>query len=238
MSMDQLLPVVVGALIALAGSLVVQLVFVPQVETRRRHDERWEQAVLDLGHALAFDESASALRKALKSIYEAVQGPGGTALSREQMAAGLTPEQVDGLLEATQTFSESVLRFRWLADRVMFRPSAKPKLQQTRLYILKHFELCFRILGIAQHALAVRIDASVQIALPDYAEGAVSFQDVLAPGRSYSVNDVNEMYASLTDNRMRLVTALEDMSYAEPPRRIGPIRTFVHRVSRALRKSR
>ncbi|WP_170225266.1 hypothetical protein [Nocardioides albertanoniae] len=228
----------VGALIALAGSLMVQLLLVPHVETRRRHDERWEQAVLDLGHALVFDESPSGLRHAVKAIYEAVHPPGGATLSREQIAARLTTEQISDLKEAIQAFVESLTRSRWLADRVIFRPSAERRMQQARLYLFKHFEHSYLLLGIAQHALAERIDARLQISLPDYAEGTGSLQDILAPGRSYSVNEVNEAYASLVENRARLVTALEDMINTEPPRRVGPIRKISHRASRSLRTRR
>ncbi|MBC7274903.1 hypothetical protein [Nocardioides sp.] len=235
MSIDQLLPVVVGAIIALAGSLVVQLLLVPQVENRRRHDERWEQAVLDLGHALVFDESASTLRHALQATYEAVQSPDGTALSREQIADRLTPEQISDLKEALQAFGESLTRFRWLADRVMFRPSTEPRMQDTRIYILKHLGHSLRLVGITQHALAVRMEARAQISLPGYAE---SFQDVVAPEQVYSVNGVKDAYASLSESRASLVRSLEDMANTEPPRRIGPIRIILHRVDRSLRARR
>ena len=223
---------------ALAGSLVVQLLLVPRAETRRRHDERWEHAVLELSHSLAFDQSASTLRSSLKAIYGAVQSPDGTALSRDEVASRLTTEQIDALKDAYQAFSESLMRYRWLADRVMFRPSVQPRLQDARLYILKHFEHSIRLVGVTQHALGARIDARVQVALPDYAEDAVSFQSILAPGRSYSVNDVNDTYASLAENRLRLVTALEDMANTEPPRRTGIVHTILHRVAIAGRRRR
>lgn len=238
MSMNQLLHVVLGALMALAGSAVVQLILVPLVETRRRHDERWEQDVLDLGHMLVFDRSASKLRYALKAIYEAVQSSDGAALSREQLAARLTSEQIGDLREASQAYGEYVMRLRWLADRVLFRPSIEPRMQQTRLNILKHVEHTFLLFRIAQHALAVRVDARVQTALPDFAKDVVSLEETLAPGRSYSVDDVNDAYASLSESRARLVSALEDIANTEAPRRIGPIRKFLHGVARARRKWR
>lgn len=238
MSVDQLLPVVVGALIALAGSLAVQLFLVPRAEARRRFDERWEQAVLDLGQSLVFDESAGRLRNALKSVYEAVQPPEAATLSREQMAARLTAKQFDDLSEALQPFTEQFTRFRWLADRVMFFPSAEPRMQQMRLGIVEHLVHSFALLGITQHAVAARMDARVQVALPDYAASAVSLQERLDPRHSYSLSDLNDTYAALTDNRARLVTALQDLANAEPPRRVGLIRKLSHRLARANRTSR
>jgi len=71
--METLAPVVVGALLALTGSVLVQLLVVPRVDALRRRHERWEVTVAALGEQLAFtdDEVTDQLKDALFGVLKA-----------------------------------------------------------------------------------------------------------------------------------------------------------------------
>ena len=58
--MEQVVAVVIGALLAIIGSVVLQLLVVLAAETRRRRKERWEASLAALGERLLFNEQAAA----------------------------------------------------------------------------------------------------------------------------------------------------------------------------------
>jgi hypothetical protein len=110
--------VVIGALIALVGTVLVQLWLVPLVESRKRREERWEADLLALGEALLFSEPEAAskvrselfFRLALTADFEDAEPKWVEARRREQE-------------DALSTAWSAHLRIRaqvlWLAERVM-----------------------------------------------------------------------------------------------------------------------
>lgn len=64
---DRVAPVVIGAVIALLGTLLVQAIVVPRIEARKRREERWEEDVRAMGEFLTFDlpRALSALSREL-----------------------------------------------------------------------------------------------------------------------------------------------------------------------------
>lgn len=115
---DRVVPVVIGALIALAGTVVVQLWLIPRVDTRKRRTQRWEDDVLALGQLLAFDhaEAASNIRLRLLAAFVWLHDrPDGVEPQRWE---ALVRQDRERLREARDVFDRLPGRVRWLADRV------------------------------------------------------------------------------------------------------------------------
>jgi hypothetical protein len=97
-----LLGAVLGAVLALLGSVFVQTVVVPRVERHKRREARFEAALLDLGLALTTDvgEREQAVKR---SVAEVVAGDGAP-----QTAA-----------DAAREWDQFARRVDWLVGRVL-----------------------------------------------------------------------------------------------------------------------
>jgi hypothetical protein len=95
--------VLLGAVLALAGSVVVQWLIVPKVDRARRKGDRWERDVLALGEILSVEVAGalSGLRRALA---------GGTRLDDHQ-----TGPEIQAASDHLATVS---VRASWLITRI------------------------------------------------------------------------------------------------------------------------
>lgn len=113
---DRTWPLVVAALLSLAVFYCVQLYFVPQVEARKRREDRWERDVLDFGQLLTFDvpKAFSAIREELaweRALHEAGDG-----------SAEVVKLRADHRLAqrvALDDYRDLTLRMSWLSDRIL-----------------------------------------------------------------------------------------------------------------------
>ena len=118
----------VGAVTALAVQLVVQFYVVPEVETRKRREDRWERNVLDLGELLTtlVDERAHEVRLQ-QSVFQALskQDTSGPEFDQASVARSMA-ERAENTQQVTQAFIGLVsTRVSWLAERVSaVRPAA------------------------------------------------------------------------------------------------------------------
>lgn len=142
---DRLLPVVIGAVIALAGAAAVQLWLVPRVETRTRREQRWEDDVLALGQLLTFDHPriVGELRAELHWLALLAEPPDGADPASEQWAQ-IKAEHKQSASSARHNFDALRTRVEWLIDRVVsIAPKAEPLAHlatQRRTYFLRHIE--------------------------------------------------------------------------------------------------
>ena len=101
-----LLAALVGAVFALIGSVVVQVVVVPRVERQRRRETRFEADLLELGGAMTTDISRHerAVKRAITEFY-ADSGPAQAAV------------------DAAREWDQLAQRVDWLVQRALrFRP--------------------------------------------------------------------------------------------------------------------
>jgi len=141
---DRVMPVIVGALIALVGAVIVQLWLIPRVETRKRREQRWEEDVLALGELLTFEQP--------RAVSEF------TAHLHIQVFFATVPDDVDPtqwavrqseaqekLRTARDQFDHVRARFDWLEDRVVsLAPESETLGHFSRLcrtYFLRHIQL-------------------------------------------------------------------------------------------------
>lgn len=119
MTIDAVLYLMVGAGLTLASQLVLQLVIVPRVETRKRREDRWERDVLALGELLTGDipDRASAAyisQSVLQHYYHRLMPPG-------QVRDAATLEHLkEESREAVRGFRDlASTRMKWLTQRIV-----------------------------------------------------------------------------------------------------------------------
>lgn len=109
----------VGAGLTLASQLLIQLVIVPRVETRKRREDRWERDVLALGELLTAEipgraSSAYISQSVLQHYYHQVmplkQATGGDAATLEHLK--------DEARATVQSFRDMTTRINWLMKRI------------------------------------------------------------------------------------------------------------------------
>lgn len=115
---DRVVPVVIGALIALAGTVLVQLWLVPRVDSRKRRTQRWEDDVLALGQLLAFDHAEAASDMRLRMLAAFVWLADRPDDADPQRWEAIVRQDRERLSEASEVFQRLPGRVRWLADRV------------------------------------------------------------------------------------------------------------------------
>jgi hypothetical protein len=118
--------VLLGVLIALIGSIIVQAFFIPRVTRRTRAIDRWEQDVLLLG-SLVSDQLSVASAEAFRAwtSWRALRDrPADTFLAGEQIKETATEDR-----KRTELFREAWLEYarlvnvrsNWLAKRIASR---------------------------------------------------------------------------------------------------------------------
>lgn len=143
---DRVFPVAIGAVIALAGAVFVQLWLVPRVDTRKRREQRWEEDVLALGQLLTFDHprTVSDLRSELHLLVLLANPPGDVDATTERWTA-LKAERREALRTARDEFDSLRTRVDWLADRIVsLAPHSKPlghMAHLSRNHFLRHAQL-------------------------------------------------------------------------------------------------
>lgn len=158
----------IGALIALAGTVFVQLWLVPRVDTRKRREQRWEEDVLALGQLLTFDQPriVSDLRSELHMLALLLDPPHDVDTTTERWSA-LGAEHQEKRLRASEEFRSLRTRVDWLVDRVLsLAPHARPLEllgSQWRNYYLRYVQIDMLewqpAAGDEQHLDAEEIDA-------------------------------------------------------------------------------
>lgn len=188
---DRLLPVVIGALVALAGSFFVQLWLIPRVDTRKRREQRWEEDVLALGQLLTFEHPSvvSGLRVALHALGWIAEAAG--EMDGDRWAAVHAQER-ENLRAANQAFNALRVRIDWLSDRVTSLAPGNPELEKfgelSRRYYLRHATLTL---------LEWRPDLDDKVPTTE------------------EINEVGEALEAVT---IEIVTALKAMLAGRPPR--------------------
>lgn len=188
---DRVFPVIIGALVALAGSVFVQFWLVPRVDTRKRREQRWEEDVLALGKLLTFEHPpiVTGVRVGLHTVGMVAEAAG--ELDGDQWSA-LHAQERENLREANQAFNALRLQIDWLSDRVISLAPTNSAIQQfgelSRRYNFRHAKLML---------LEWR---------PDLDEEAPTTEEI---------NKAGEALNAVT---IEIVTALKAMLVSPPPR--------------------
>lgn len=140
---ERVAPVVIGALIALAGSYVLQVIVVPWVDAKKRRAQRWEDDVHAMGEFLTFDlpRAVAALHRELNSLAlvqakpESARSSLITALKDPQTRASAAAAELSGLR----------IRLDWLADRVS---SLAPEHPESKEFVRYCNGLSVRLTGL------------------------------------------------------------------------------------------
>lgn len=198
---DRVLPVIIGALVALAGSVFVQFWLIPRVDTRKRREQRWEEDVLALGKLLTFEHPpiVSGVRVGLHTLGMVAEAAG--ELDGDQWSA-LHAQERENLREANQAFNALRLQIDWLSDRVI-------SLAPTNAAIRKFGNLLRRY--NFRHAKLMLLEWR-----PDLDE---------EPPTTEKINEAGEALSAVT---VEIVTALKAMLVAPPPRNPS-VRKRVHK---------
>lgn len=119
---DKVAPLVVGALMTLLVTLVVQVIVVPWIEARKRQAQRWEEDVRALGELLTFDLPRTvhtASRELHYSVILKKNAPKeGTEPERAQRLENLRIENQRKLRAVDEELASTNLRLDWLQERV------------------------------------------------------------------------------------------------------------------------
>lgn len=110
---DKAFPVLIGALAALIGSVVVQLFIVPAVEIRKRREQRWEQDVREMGELLTFD-----LSRAVRTFYFRLHAAAIVIGPRTDANARLFDKHEREVKAAAADLNAAGLRLEWLGQRI------------------------------------------------------------------------------------------------------------------------
>lgn len=213
---DRVVPVVIGAVIALVGAVFVQLWLVPRVDTRKRREQRWEEDVLALGQLLTLDQPriVGDLRSELHWLVLLVHPPDDVDTTTERWAA-LKAEHRERLRAARGEFDSLATRVDWLADRVTsLAPHAKPLqhlASQSRGYYLRHLEV-----------------------------GMLEWRPNLNDRPPLTDDEINTAAAALSNITREIVTDLKGLATAPPPRNppTRRARTLAAKVGARLRRKR
>lgn len=189
---EEVFPVIVGAIVALAGSVFVQLWLIPRVDTRKRREQRWEEDVLALGQLLTFEHPSlvNGWRAGLHGLGRVAQAAG--ELDGDEWSAAHL-QQHEKLRSAHQVFQALRVRIDWLSDRVMSLAPRSPALQDFG-------ELSRRY--SVQYAQLIRLEWEPEVD----GRGAPTREEVNAAGEA------------LDEVTHEIVTALKALLAGAPPR--------------------
>jgi hypothetical protein len=102
-----LLTYLLGAATTLAVQLVIQLVVVPRVETRKRREDRWERNVLQLAELLATDLASSAsAAKVAQLVCQDLREMAADPSADQAKIARRLPEMLTEARHATNAFRD------------------------------------------------------------------------------------------------------------------------------------
>lgn len=125
-------PAIVGAVIALLGSLFVQGWLVPRIEARKRREQRWETDLRDLGEALSSDRLLTAASGARWGVDWWVD------IRNAEQPDDITPAHWERIREAAEEKANTTQaeyddlatsRVRWLVSRVVALSPSSPELR-------------------------------------------------------------------------------------------------------------
>lgn len=146
LALADVVPVLIGAVIALVGTVVVQLLIVPRVDVRKRREQRWEEDLLALGRLLTFDQHTivEELHSEL-TAHVLMMAPPKEVDTTTARFLSFKQEHEEKLRSAREAFDNLHARVDWLVDRVVsLAPRAKALedlVVQQRRYYLRHVEL-------------------------------------------------------------------------------------------------
>lgn len=213
---DRVVPVVIGAVIALVGTVLVQLWLVPLVDTRKRREQRWEEDVLALGQLLTLDQPriVGELRSELYWLALLVDPPDDLDTTTKHWAA-LEAEHKDMLRAVRREFDSLATRIDWLAGRVIaLAPRAKPLdhlASQSRKYRLSHIKF-----------------------------GMLEWRQPHLDHRSPPLTDdeIDTAAKALSEITREIVKDLQDLATASPPRNppMRSARTLAAKLGTRLRR--
>jgi hypothetical protein len=115
--LSTLLTLLTGAACTLLATAFVQLRIVPQVETRKRREERWERDIRALGELLAFEFADQAGQMFTAIWLEVSISSRRDDLSASELAE-LREQQADRMHEARQAFARACDQVVWLMDQI------------------------------------------------------------------------------------------------------------------------
>lgn len=192
---DRVVPVVLGALIALVGAVIVQLWLVPRVDTRRRREHRWEEDVLALGQLLTLDHPrvVNELCSELHWLVLLVLEPPEDVDTASEKWATLKAEHRELLRAARSEYDALCTRVDWLTDRIV---SLAP-----RSAVLGRFSALER-----QHMLA-RSEVSM-----------LEWRPNLPNEPPLTEDEINEAADKVRTAARDMVTAVKGLATNRPPR--------------------
>jgi len=129
--------VVIGALIALVGTVLVQLWLVPLVESRKRREQRWEADVRALGEALIFSEPEATSKVRSELSYRILLAADLEDEDPKRVEA-MRREQDEALERAWSAHQQIRSQVVWLVDRVMAIAPGSRALEALEASVLKY----------------------------------------------------------------------------------------------------
>lgn len=115
--LNTFLTLLMGAACTLLATAFVQLRVVPQVDTRKRREERWEQDVRTLGELLTFELADRAGQMSIAIWLEVSISSRRDDLSVSELAE-LREQQADRINDARQAFARACDQVVWLVDQI------------------------------------------------------------------------------------------------------------------------
>lgn len=114
---DRAIPVLIGALVALLGTAVIQLFIVPVVEARKRREQRWEEDVHAMGELLTFDlpRAITTMARHLTMVVFLQDPPEGADPERLATARDRRRDELD---LAAAEITNLRRRIDWLEERI------------------------------------------------------------------------------------------------------------------------
>ena len=200
---------ILGGLITLAGSAVVQVVIVPWVTTRRRHRERWEETVIELSALIEVDIAAAAkhLTRSSKLVREVR-----TRLSRVT-TGGFDRVGLERLED--QYNSEALATDERLTE-----------LRSQAFRLFEHAKLYHRSADYWEQLQAALLRLDLSLVLADYRSSVDMKVDS---------DEVTQNWELVEKCRKALVVKLKEVSDPMRPPRVRPIRRFAKHATRRLK---
>lgn len=115
--MDRVWPVLIGALIALLGSLLVQAWLVPLVDARKRREQRWEDDLLALGEVLTLKQPAALATVRAELQWQTIIADPPPEADHTKLRV-LEAEHKEALRSAFSDLDQVGVQVDWLAERV------------------------------------------------------------------------------------------------------------------------
>lgn len=129
--MENVGSVIVGALIALVGTVVVQLWLIPVVESRKRREQRWEADVRALGELMVFAHPQAMSEVHGQLHWQMLLADPPANADPERLAEFMLEHEVASR-SAWQEFDRIREQVDWLVGRISALAPASPKLRHFR----------------------------------------------------------------------------------------------------------